>query len=477
MSEANRSATRRIRESVPGVTPNNPAFRELLFTSSALAYSPENVEDDSIVQDRQVVDSSLVGYTVEGDQSYRFRFGALDEIFENAMASLWVNQPNKVPTGYTASSGTHAVASGGTDFKAGHLVLSAGYVNPTNNVVRKVVSSTGTTVVIGAGGVDEVSATATIKVVGWEGVADDISTTAAPNAIEGTGLHQLNILVGDWIKVGGTAAGTKFANAANNGWVRVSAITTDTLTLDSVPAGWAADAGTGKTIRLWLGDRLRNGTTDLHDTIEREVQGDDNVPRFRYFRGCRYNMNIEVAAKQLLNVTTSIMAMSASKFETSRQSGATTLPAIASEVFDGSNNVKEVRLGGNALVNPNIPLSFSIGIDNSWRSRDGVGVVGSAGVKMGTFRVTGNVEAFLGDATLVNYLQDQEYFSVAFPTLAKSLSNGYFWDVARAKFTDGGEEIEGRDTDISPDMEYLGHRTLTAPHYTLQIQRFNHLGA
>jgi hypothetical protein len=477
MSEANRTAHRRIREVTAGVTPNSPAFSELLFTSSAIAYSPESVQDDSISSDRQVLDSQLVGYEVSGEVSHRLRFGALDSVLESALMSQWVNQPQKATTAYTSAAGTHTVASGGAAFLAGHLVLIEGYDTAANNGVKKVASSTGTTVVTGAGGTDEPSPTAsTIRVVGFEGGSGVISCGVTPNRLLGTGLNTLGIKVGDWILLGGTAAGNKFSiNAANNGWVRVSAVASGSLTLDSVPTGWAADAGTAKTIRIWLGDTLRNGFEDLPDTIEREMIGEDAVSRYRYFRGCRYNLNLEVTAKQLMTVSMSVMGMSASRIEASRHAGATTVASVEGEVFDGSNNVREIRLGGVPLVNPNIPLSFSIGVDNSWRTRDGVGIVGAAGIKAGTCLVTGNVEAYLGDAALVNYLQDQTYFSVSFPTLAKTLGRGYFWDVPRAKFTDGGEEIEGRDTDISPDMEYLGHRTAASPFYTLQVQRFHYL--
>jgi hypothetical protein len=32
------------------------------------------------------------------------------------------------------------------------------------------------------------------------------------------------------------------------------------LTLDNKPAGWGTDSGAGKTIKVWFGDQIRNGT-------------------------------------------------------------------------------------------------------------------------------------------------------------------------------------------------------------------------
>lgn len=479
MSEANKTTTRYVKETVPGVTPNTPAFREVLLTSSSLTFNPDNVQDDSVTPDRQIEESKMVGYTVDGENGHRLRFAASDESFELAFMNTFTNQPTLAPTGFTATAGTYAVGSGGAVFKAGHLILASGFTNAANSGVKKVASSTGTTVVVGASGVDEASppAGATIRVVGFEAASGDLATDIAPFRLKSTALDftTLGILVGDWIKVGGSLTANKFNLSIVNGWVRVSAIAAGFLTLDSVPTGWAADTGTGKTIRLFLGDRLRNGSVDSSFTFERQIIGDDNVTRYRYFRGCRLGMTVSVAAKQLAELTFSIMAMSSGRLETTRQPGATSLPAISGEIYDGSNNVKEIRLNGVQLINPNIPISVSLEIDNSYRGRDGLGSLGFVGVKAGTLQVTGGVEAYLGDGTQINLLQDQLYFPVSWPTLALDGSSGYFWDVPRAKFTDGGEEIQGRDTDLQPDLEFLGHKTQNGTAYTVQLQRFAYL--
>ena len=479
MSESNKTTTRYVKELVPGVTPNSPAFRNVLLTGSSLTFSPDSVQDDSVTPDRQIEESKMVGYTVEGENTHRLRFLALDDHFELSFMNVFTNKPTLLPTGFTATAGTYAVASGGAAFLANHLILASGFSNSANNGVKKVASSTGTTIVVGASGVDEPAPPvgASIKVVGYEGASADIKTAIAPFRLLSTSLDftTLGLLTGDWIKVGGSAIGNKFATAACNGWVRISAVAAGTLTLDSVPTGWAADVGTGKTIRFFMGDRLRNGTVDSSFTYEREIIGDDNITRYRYFRGCRLGMSMSVAAKQLAELSFTIMAMSSSRLETTRHPSATDSAAISGEIYDGSNNVKEIRLGGIQLINPNIPISVSLEIDNSFRGRDGLGALGYVGVKAGTLQATGGLEAYLGDGTMINLLQDQGYFPLSWPTLALDGSSGYFWDVPRAKFTDGGEEIEGRDTDLQPDLQYLGHKTQNGTSYTVQLQRFAYL--
>lgn len=481
MSEANRTATRYVKEVTPGVTPNTPAFREILLTSSTLGFNPDSVQDDSVTSSRQIEESTMVGYTVEGENAHRFRFGAFDDHFEAAFMNTWAAQPTQSVSAFSNTTGTYTVASGGASFIANMLFLASGFTNAANNGVKKVTSSTGTTVVIGAGGTNEPTppAGATIKVVGFEGAAADIVAAISPNRLTCTAADftTMGIQVGDWINVGGSAAVNKFATAANSGWVRVSGVAAKTLTLDSVPTGWSADTGTGKNIRLWIGDRLRNGTTDISFTYEREVVGDDNVTRWRYFRGCRPGLSLSVAAKQLAEITFNIMAMSNSRLEAPRFTGSTTVAAVTGEIFDGSNNVKELRINGVQLTNPNIPLSIALSIDNSLRGRDGLGNLGYAGVKAGVLQATGTLGTYLGDGALMNSLQDQTYFPVSWPTVAKDGSRGYFWDIPRAKFTDGSDDIEGRDTDIQPEMEFLGHKTQDGTAFTVQLQRFSYLEA
>ncbi|MBL3683997.1 hypothetical protein F2981_02515 [Sinorhizobium meliloti] len=54
-----------------------------------------------------------------------------------------------------------------------------------------------------------------------------------------------------------------------NGWARIVAVTAGKLTLDNLPTGWAANAGAGKTLRVFFGDRIKNGVTMFSNTIER----------------------------------------------------------------------------------------------------------------------------------------------------------------------------------------------------------------
>lgn len=56
------------------------------------------------------------------------------------------------------------------------------------------------------------------------------------------------------IYIGGSADWDSFGTAANNGAARISAVAANKITLTDLPAGWAADTGSGKTIRIKFRD-------------------------------------------------------------------------------------------------------------------------------------------------------------------------------------------------------------------------------
>jgi hypothetical protein len=104
-----------------------------------------------------------------------------------------------------------------------------------------------------------------------QGASGDITATSTGLGSTALDFTTLGLVPGMWLKVGGTAAGDKFANiAANNDWVRISGtITATAIPLDNRPSGWAVDNGSGKTIKVWFGDYINNGTTQTSLTVER----------------------------------------------------------------------------------------------------------------------------------------------------------------------------------------------------------------
>ena len=167
-------------------------------------------------------------------------------------------------TGVTGSSKTFAAASGLGVFKAGHLVVASGFGVAANNGLDKVASATATTVVGTSTKADEGSppAAAKIEAVGFQFPTADVAivvtgTSSIRMTSAATDLTTLGLTVGEWIFVGGDAAGLKFATCPS-GYGRISKIAAGYIDFDDTTFAAASDVGTGKTIQIFFGSVLRN---------------------------------------------------------------------------------------------------------------------------------------------------------------------------------------------------------------------------
>lgn len=480
MTVANRTALRVVQEVTNGTTPASPAFQELSFNSSSIGYAPKQITSNAIIADRQVFDSIIVGFDNSGDFVAELAYGGLDILWPGAMFNTWTNTANKVNTasgtpisGVTNSTSTFTVASGGTAFKAGMLVKTTGFTNSGNNGVFKVTSSTGTTIVVSGTLTDEASppAGATIKVAGAVGGTTDISATTAGLASSSLDFTTLGLTRGMWIKIGGTAAGDKFATSALNGWARISAIATNLLTLDTKPTGWTTDAGTGKTIKFWWGDYMRNGTVENSYTFEIDYQ-DMAVEAYEYFAGMEVKtVALQMNAQAIPTVTFSFMGTAATQ-GTTRFSGATTLAPIASEVMNTSSNVATIREGGSEVTNPNYVMSLNLNIENNLRFRNAIGSLSAIGIGNGRCNVTGSIDTYFGDMTMLNKLRNDTESSLDF-VVVKS-NQAYVFDIPRVNYSSEKHPITGIDTDIMITLNFQGLRDATLG-YTLHMQRLFYL--
>lgn len=421
MGSTNRSKTSYVKEVTPGTTPANPAFKEMRVTSNALQLQPTRTTSNEIRADRQVVDQILVDLNNNGATGIELSFSAHDDLIEAALQGTWSNKASiVVATTDTEISDlsvtTFTVAAGGTNFKAGNLVLSTGFATQgNNNIIVPVSSSTATTVVMPAASysaeANPIPVGAAIRVVGQQGASGDIAAvTAGGNALTSTVLDftTLGISVGEWIKLGGDSAGTQFATPANNSWALVGAIAAGRLSLSVVPSGWTADSGTAKTIQLFYGDFVRNGTTQRSFTIERQQQ-DLAAPAYEYFTGDQVDtMSLAFKASSIITGSFGWLGMGGSA-GTVRPSGATDINAPQYAVLNASSNVGRLAIGGVLVSSPSYLTEIGIDLKNNLARQTAVSVLGAVGISNFQLDVTGSFNAYFGDLAYQNaVLNDTE---------------------------------------------------------------------
>ena len=484
LQSTNRVALAKVREATFGVTPANPAFKSIRQTSSGLAASPQTEVSAEIRPDRQVTDLILVGMQAGGDIGGELSFRSVDDDFEEALQGTWSTKPAiEVTVADTEISDVTAttltVAAGlGTPFKANHLVLLTGLPTASNNKVAKVTSSTSTSIVFPASTFAVETAPipvgAAVRVVGFAGASADIAAvTAGGNALASTILDftTLGLRVGEWILIGGTAANSFFASTGTNGWARIAAIAANRLGLDNVPAGFAADVGTGKLIEIYTGDFLVNGSTTRSNTIERQYLNHSPVT-FEYLRGQMLDrLSVNAPAQKIATYSKTYVGSDAA-VQSVRITGATGVLAPTYPVLNTSSNVGRIGFGGSSLLGPNFVMSAQFEINNNLRRQNAVGSIGAVGIGDGEFSVTGTLETYFGDATVYQKVINNTLTSYDM-RLGRQDGNkeALLFDFPSIKLSSGSPGVSGKNADVMLSAGFTAIMD-AAKGYTMSVGRF-----
>lgn len=486
MSNSNRQQIGLVEESTFGVTPSNPAFETIRITSGGPQYTPKTVTSNEIRADRQITDLILVGEEANLVVNFELSYRAQDTLFAAALCSNWNNKPvitnptsDSNITNVDDASDTFTVLSAlGTPFKTGHLARTTGFTNAANNQIFRVASSTATTIVGSALTLTNETAPpagAEIQVVGFQGASADITaTTVSGNALLSTLLDftTLGLVAGEWVKVGGSAVGDQFATAALNDWCRISAIAAQRLSFDIVPTGWAIDAGTGKTIKVWVGDYIRNGVVEHSYSCERQFQ-DHSPVTYQYGKGMELDeMVLDYASESIITGRATFVGKNATLQDSGRFAGATDIAAPTNPVLNTTSNVGRLGEGGSAVVSPNYVMSGQIAIRNNLRRRTAVSVLGAASIGQGEFNATYRTNTYFGNKSLADKVTNNTQTSHDF-RVRRADTNGQtmLFDLPAAKYARGGPDTPGKNADVMCDLEGQAFRH-AALGYTYQVQRY-----
>ena len=486
MTATNRTQVALVRESTFGTTPVSPRMRLARFTSGDPMFKPSYVDPDEIRSDRMLNDPILVMSEADSQLGTELYYPVDNdpesEIIRSAMYSAWVNSPtffndgtaDSVVTDAGTVANTYAVVSGGAAVKAGHLVQASGFAIAANNKVFKVASSTGTTIVGTALSLTAEAvppAAAKLKVVGFQGASADITATATGLGSTALDFTTLGLAVGMWVKIGGTAAGDKFATAALNSYARVIGVAATALTLDNLPTGWTTDTGTGKTIKVWFGDYIKNGITKTGLSVEFGYLG-QTVPTYILCKGQIPNtLNFNVVSRQKITGSVSFAGMAGVE-GTVAQSGSPDARSTA-VVMAANANVSRMAEGGSQLTLPNPCREFTIQIANNTRKIESVDSNVPLDILEGQFAVTGRVSAYFGNDALYAKLLAGTPTSLS--SIVAKNGQAFIMDVPRATYRAGSPNITGKNADVMLALDYEASIDTTYTNAALLFNRIEYL--
>jgi Phage tail tube protein len=486
MGATNRSTLAYVAEVTKGTTPTSPAFKGMRNTSNSMEYKPTRVTSSEIRADRQVTDQILTDLMADGSIGIELSFSAFDDMIEAASQGTWTNKPSiTVVTSDTEISDVSTttltvVTPLGSAFKAGMLVFTGGFTTSANDgLLARVASSTATTVVFPSATFSAEGAAIPVgafaRVVGFQGASGDITATASGLGSTALDFTTLGLNAGEWVKIGGDVTASQFATAACNGWARIAfgGIAATALTFDVLPASWATDSGTSKTIEVFTGDFLKNGTTQRGFTFERQQQ-DLTSPSYELFKGCEVNtLSLTYKSAAIITGTIGVTGLTATA-STSRASGATDVAAPAYPVLNASSNVGRIAQDGVIVSGPSFITDLSFDLNNNLARQTAVGTLGAVGTRDGELALSGTLNAYFGDLSLLNKVLNDTVTSLMFRS-GRSDGNreSILIDVPQAKL-EGTAPVSGKNADRSFTGKFDAYRHPTLG-FTFSTARYWYL--
>lgn len=303
-------------------------------------------------------------------------------------------------------------ASGLDSFVAGDLVLASGFGDAANNGLAKVTAALAGAVTVDKTLVVEASppANAKVEVCGVEAGSGDLTLTATASGITigSTSLDftTLNLNVGEWIFIGGDAAGQQFA-LNDPGYGRIKSISANALVFDETTFTAVDTNGAGKTIRLFFGNVLRNEKTSSlivrkSYNLERQLGNDGVDIQSEYLEGSIPN-EIQISMPQTSKATVdmSFVAMDhVVRTGTEDIKTGTRVEAPGETAFNTSSDVYRSRIAIYDPADINKAALFAylmeanITINNNITAQKALGVLGAIEGSPGDFEVSGSITAF-----------------------------------------------------------------------------------
>lgn len=382
---------------------------------------------------------------------------------------------------FTAASGIP------TTFKSGHLVLASGFGVTANNGVKTVnATSTATALSVSDSLSDEASPPAAAKVEAVGFVLGSGTSAIAMNGDlvrltdSGNGLNGWDLIEGEWIYLGDDTAGNRFAN--NMGFARIKTIAAGYLEFDKVSWTPEAETGTGKTIRVYFGNVLKN-EDDPDDIVRRTYQlertlgNDANGTMSEYLVGaCANELTVNVAQADKVTIDLGFVAV-----DNEQRNGATgvksgTRPALSPEdAYNTSSDFARIKLasvGDDASVEPLFAYAteLTLTIANNVTPNKAIGVLGAFDTSAGTFEVGGNLTAYFASIDAVQAVRDNA--DITLDMIMVKDNKGLLFDIPLLSLGDGRLGVE-QDQAITLPLETTAAESEFG--HTLLFQSFPYL--
>jgi len=466
--DSNITGLRFAEEASIGVLPTTPVWYPLepnsyndfggqLKTMARNPINPTRQRKKGVVTDLDASGGFVQDLTQTG--LTRLLQGFLFAALRQKASTLPLNGTQVVITGVTTAADTYAAASGLGIFAADDLLLASNFSNPMNNGMKHVSSATSTTVVVDTDTVDEAAppSNASLQKVGKQlaaGVASISTASGYPRLVLSAGNPTTwGLIPGEWIYIGGDAAATRFALAANNGFVRIRSIAATYIEFDKTSGVAVTDAGATKTLQLFWGNVLKNESTAALIArrtyqLERTLGSDAVGVQSEYLVGAvPSEMSLEVKQADKITTTLSFMAT-----DNEHRNGTTgvksgTRPTLLdSPAFNTSSDFSRVKLHQvtDGVTDPDPLFAYftemTLTLKNNLSPNKAVAVLGAFDMAAGTFEVGASVTAYFSEVAAIAAVRNNADVSLDFAVVKGNA--GLLFDLPLVSLGDGRLKVE-----------------------------------
>lgn len=412
--------------------------------------------------------------------------------FMDALEKACTNSINgTAPIVVTALTATQIQAASGFDtrgFVALHLVMVKGNLVSSNNGLKKVTTVGGGALTISGGLVAEAapSADSSVEAVGYEFPASDLALTIVGNTVVLTSAAKdpttLQLTVGEWVFVGGDAAGNTFASNPNGFFGRVKSVTAITIVLELTSVLPIADAGAGKAVRIFFGKSIRNAKTVAEIKrrtyqCERQMGDDGGGTQSEYVTGSVPNeltVNINLTDKVTADVSFVGLDYEIRTGATGIKAGARTA-ALAESAINTSQDLVMFRLAiVDGTLDPAPLYSYAsegkISIKNGITPNKALAVVGGFEASEGDFTVDGSAKAYFATLDAINAVKNNS--DVGLTAITARANAGVVFDIPLCGLGDGANAVE-KDKPIMVNITQAA--AMNTHGYTMLMTFFEYL--
>lgn len=343
-----------------------------------------------------------------------------------------------------AATKTYAAASGMNTFLAKAIVWASGFSNTANNGIKNVTAVAAGTITVSEAIVDEVAppAAAKIETVGYTFIAAEASI-----ALNG-GLVRMNLLTtvpstlglvpGEWVYVGGDIANSFFTN--NRGYARVSVIGATFIEFDKVSWAPQVEAGTGKTIQLYLGTFLQNESNPAlikrrTYQLERTLGNDGVGIQSQYVIGAVPNeLTINFPQEDKVTIDLSFVGCDEEfRNGTTGVKAGTRVALVSESAFNTSSDFSRIKLSlmdpATANVTPLVGFlqDATITVNNNVSGNKALGSTGAFDMTTGNFDVGGSANGYFSEVASIQAIRNNA--DVTLDLILCSANRGFVFDL------------------------------------------------